>query len=72
MPIAAARAETRASRRGAQPDSVTRQRRHRRALVQLARTGIPFLIGGGYALRHYTKGVRDKVRLTATSASRRR
>jgi len=24
----------------------------------MTRTGIPFLVGGGYALRHYTKGVR--------------
>jgi hypothetical protein len=43
---------------GGKSEALRRRRRHRHALVQMTRTGIPFLIGGGYALRHYTKGVR--------------
>ena len=35
-----------------------RSRRHRRALELLIRLGIPFLVGGGHALRHYTGDVR--------------
>ena len=35
-----------------------RSRRHRRALELLARLDIPFLVGGGYALRRYTGSVR--------------
>lgn len=38
--------------------ALKRRRRHRHALVQMTRTGVPFLVGGGYALRHYTNGVR--------------
>jgi hypothetical protein len=57
MPIAGSRAPDRAVQGGANLDTA-RRRRHRRALIQMTRTGIPFLIGGGYALRHYTKGVR--------------
>ena len=35
-----------------------RRRPHRRVLAFLAELGIPFLVGGGHALRHYTGGVR--------------
>lgn len=35
-----------------------RSRRHRRALEVMSRLGIPFLVGGGHALRHYTGDVR--------------
>jgi hypothetical protein len=35
-----------------------RRRPHRRVLGFLAELGIPFLVGGGHALRHYTGGVR--------------
>ena len=35
-----------------------RSRRHRRALELLIRLDIPFLVGGGHALRHYTGDVR--------------
>jgi len=58
MPTAGFLASDRAARGGANGDSLRRRRRHRNALVQMTRTGIPFLVGGGYALRHYTKGVR--------------
>jgi hypothetical protein len=43
-------------RDGARRD--TRSRRHRRALEVMAGLDIPFLVGGGYALRHYTGDVR--------------
>src|SRR6266545_2552610 len=58
MPIAGSTAPDRAARAGVNRDAVKRRRRHRHALVQMTRTAIPFLVGGGYALRHYTKGVR--------------
>ena len=58
MATAGLLASDRAARGGANGDSLKRRRRHRNALVQMTRTGIPFLVGGGYALRHYTKGVR--------------
>ena len=35
-----------------------RRRPHRRVLAHLAEQGVPFLVGGGYALRHYTGDVR--------------
>jgi hypothetical protein len=35
-----------------------RRRPHRRVLAHLAGQGVPFLVGGGYALRHYTGDVR--------------
>jgi hypothetical protein len=46
------------TRGGSRGGALQSRRRHRHALVQITRSGIPFLIGGGYALRHYTKGVR--------------
>jgi hypothetical protein len=51
-------ADDRTDRVRANRGALQSRRRHRQALVQITRTGIPFLIGGGYALRHYTKGVR--------------
>jgi len=33
--------------------------RHRRALALVARTRLPFVVGGGYALRHYAADVRE-------------
>jgi hypothetical protein len=33
--------------------------RHRRALALVASTRLPFVVGGGYALRHYAADVRD-------------
>src|SRR2546429_2013866 len=35
-----------------------RSRRHRRALELMTGMNIPFLVGGGHALRHHTGGVR--------------
>src|SRR5262249_30278663 len=35
-----------------------KSRRHRRALKLMASLEIPFLVGGGHALRHYTSDVR--------------
>ena len=35
-----------------------RRRRQRHALVLITRAGIPFLVGGGYALRRYVRNVR--------------
>jgi hypothetical protein len=58
MPITSLRGPNGVARGGADGDALKRRRRHRHALVQMTRTGIPFLVGGGYALRHYTKGVR--------------
>ena len=46
-----------AKREGARQE-LRRPRRHRRALQLLARLDIPFLVGGGHALRHYTGDVR--------------
>jgi len=43
---------------GTNREAQRRRRRYRRALLLMKRTGIPFLIGGGYALRHYAGGVR--------------
>src|SRR5437667_3041404 len=40
------------------PDARTRPDRHREALELLNGQERPFLLGGGYALRHYTGGVR--------------
>ncbi len=40
------------------PSGEARSQRHRRALLLMSRLEIPFLVGGGYALRHYTGGVR--------------
>jgi hypothetical protein len=40
-------------RRQAQETAAAR-RRYRRALVTLARSGLPFLVGGAYAMEHYT------------------
>jgi hypothetical protein len=36
----------------------TKSRRHRRALELITRLGVPFLVGGGHALRQYAGGVR--------------
>jgi hypothetical protein len=58
MPITSLRDPKGVARGGPGGDALKRRRRHRHALVQMTRTGIPFLVGGGYALRHYTKGVR--------------
>ena len=58
MPIADFLVPAGAGHEGATRDSLKRRRRHRNALVQMTRTGIPFLVGGGHALRRYTKGVR--------------
>ena len=58
MPIASLRSPNGGVHGGTNRDALKRRRRHRHALVQMTRTGIPFLVGGGYALRHYTKGVR--------------
>src|ERR1700730_13610696 len=58
MPIAESLVPSRAGGEGANRDSLKRRRRHRNALVQMTRTGIPFLVGGGHALRRYTKGAR--------------
>src|SRR5262245_59784958 len=38
--------------------ALERRRRHRRALVVMRESGIPFLVGGGHALRHYPRSVR--------------
>jgi hypothetical protein len=43
---------------GTNREAQRRRRRYRRALLLMTRTGIPFLVGGGYALRHYAGGVR--------------
>src|SRR5262249_60179948 len=43
------------------PDGAKREvrsRRHRRALERMISLEIPFLVGGGHALRHYTGDVR--------------
>jgi hypothetical protein len=45
-----------AEREGARRD--VRSRRHRRALELMTRLQVPFLVGGGHALRHYTGDVR--------------
>jgi aminoglycoside-2''-adenylyltransferase len=44
--------------RGSPPQDARRRRRHRHALALLTQAGVPFLVGGGYALRHYTGDVR--------------
>jgi hypothetical protein len=46
------------ARAGTNREAQRRRRRYRRALLVMKRTGIPFLVGGGYALRHYAGGVR--------------
>jgi hypothetical protein len=50
-------------RRGVGGDARRRRAYHRRALGHLVRQGIPFLVGGGYALRHYAPGVRGTIDL---------
>src|SRR5713101_3346835 len=46
------------ARAGTNREAQRRRRRYRRALLLMKRSGIPFLVGGGYALRHYAGGVR--------------
>jgi len=51
-----------------------RRRAHRRVLAYLAEQAVPFLVGGGYALRHYTgdvRGTRDLDLFVRRSDARR-
>jgi hypothetical protein len=56
-------AAPRAIRRGVGNDARRRRAYHRRVLGHLVRRGIPFLVGGGYALRQYVPDVRGTVDL---------
>lgn len=58
MPTSAAGPPGPPARAGTNREAQRRRRRYRRALLVMKRTGIPFLVGGGYALRHYAGGVR--------------
>jgi hypothetical protein len=58
MTIAMPHLLDRLDRGGSPAQDALRRRRHQHALVLMTQAGVPFLVGGGYALRHYTSVVR--------------